>query len=348
MFCSKCGNKLGDGDVFCSACGHKISNINAGVPENNQDVTGTSKGEFKAQNENFAVSEKENFPQTIIQKLKGLTVKTCRRCGKEYRLSNLAYLYIALIALGIIFTLFVTWIIGLPLLLIGIGGVNSRPCPHCGFYKLRDKDKAREQKVLNKMKNESNNTFYRTLYDLDNKYKAKKICIALLIILAVMMIVPLVTETVDVTFYSSLDVEKSITNSYINLIAKISETWAVILLLTCTIPLAMYISMASKYTRLSIVPRVISSIIAIINIVGIAIFNENRIVEEFYYYIDEWVREFIDRGSASIGAESFWFILINIIVVGLVFILYEFEKAIIINKNAEKAENSMVSGKTDI
>lgn len=348
MFCSKCGNKLGDGDVFCSACGHKISNINVGVPENNQDVTGTSKGEFKAQNENFAVSEKKNFPQTIIQKLKGLTVKTCHRCGKEYRLSNLAYLYIALIALGIIFTLFVTWIIGLPLLLIGIGGVNSRPCPHCGFYKLRDKDKAREQKVLNKMKNESNNTFYRTLYDLDNKYKAKKICIALLIILAVMMIVPLVTETVDVTFYSSLDVEKSITNSYINLIAKISETWAVILLLTCIIPLAMYISMASKYTRLSIVPRVISSIIAIINIVGIAIFNENRIVEEFYYYIDEWVREFIDRGSASIGAESFWFILINIIVVGLVFILYEFEKAIIINKNAEKAENSMVSGKTDI
>ena len=342
MFCSKCGNKMNDGDLFCSVCGNKVSNINADVSKNDQSET--SKMENKAQNENFAAQEQKITAQTTTQKLKSLTVKACPKCGKEYGLSKLAYLYIALIILGIIFTLFITWIVGLPLLLIGIGGLNSRPCPHCGFYKLQAKDRAREQKVLNKMKNVSNNTFYKTLYDLNNKYKAKNICIALLIILSVVMIVPLVTKTVDITFYSELEVEKSITNSYINIIAEISEAWAAILLLTCVMPLAVYLSMVSKYTRLSIVPRVISSVITVINIVGIAIFNENRIVEEFYYSISDWLRDFIDSGSATVGAEGFWFVLINILVVGLVFVLYEFEKAIIINKNAEKAENSMITG----
>lgn len=326
MYCTKCGNKINDGDAFCPICGNRISNTGIGNPENTYEVAETSK------------SEPTNSAQTTTQKLKSLTVKTCPKCGKEYGLSKLAYLYIALIVLGIIFTLFITWIVGLPLLLIGIGWLNSRPCPHCGFYKLQAKDRAREQKVLNKMKNVSNNTFYKTLYDLNNKYKAKNICIALLIILSVVMIVPLVTKTVDITFYSELEVEKSITNSYINIIAEISEAWAAILLLTCVMPLAVYLSMVSKYTRLSIVPRVISSVITVINIVGIAIFNENRIVEEFYYSIDKWVREIIDSGSATVGAESFGFILINILVVGLVFILYEFEIAILLNENADKTE----------
>ena len=248
-------------------------------------------------------------------------------------------MYIALIVLGLIFTLVINTIIGLVMMLSGAGLLISIPCPHCGFSKNKSKDKVINQKTLNKIKNKSNTTFYKTIYELNTKYKAKNICICLLIILAIVMFVPLVTETVDITFYSDIEVEKSITGRYIDIIATISEFWGAVLLLLPLVLINLFIFMvAFRRLRLSIVPRVVSVIVAIINIVGIAIFNENRIVEEFYYSISDWLRDFIDSGSATVGAESFWFILINILVVGLVFILYEFEIAILLNENADKTE----------
>lgn len=324
MYCTKCGNKINDGDAFCPICGNRISNTGIGNPENTYEVAETSK------------SEPTNSAQTTTQKLKSLTVKTCSKCGKEYTYtySKFSYLYIALIVLGLIFTLVINTIIGLVMMLSGAGLLLSIPCPHCG-----SKDKVINQKTLNKIKNKSNTTFYKTIYELNTKYKAKNICICLLIILAIVMFVPLVTETVDITFYSDFEVEKSITGRYIDIIANISEFWGGALLLLPIVLINLFIYMvAFRRLRLSIVPRVVSVVVAIINIVGIAIFNENRIVEEFYYSIDKWVREIIDSGSATVDAESFGFILINILVVGLVFILYEFEIAILLNENADKTE----------
>ena len=329
MYCTTCGNKINDGDAFCPICGNRISNTGIGNPENTYEVAETSK------------SEPTNSAQTTTQKLKSLTVKTCSKCGKEYTYtySKFSYLYIALIVLGLIFTLVINTIIGLVMMLSGAGLLLSIPCPHCGFSKNKSKDKVINQKTLNKIKNKSNTTFYKTIYELNTKYKAKNICICLLIILAIVMFVPLVTETVDITFYSDFEVEKSITGRYIDIIANISEFWGGALLLLPIVLINLFIYMvAFRRLRLSIVPRVVSVVVAIINIVGIAIFNENRIVEEFYYSIDKWVREIIDSGSATVGAESFGFILINILVVGLVFILYEFEIAILLNENADKTE----------
>ena len=65
MYCTKCGNKINDGDAFCPICGNKVSNISTDISENNQ--SGTSNTEIKAQNENFAASGPTNSAQTTTQ-----------------------------------------------------------------------------------------------------------------------------------------------------------------------------------------------------------------------------------------------------------------------------------------
>ncbi|MBQ9079672.1 MAG: zinc ribbon domain-containing protein [Clostridia bacterium] len=351
MFCTKCGQKLNDGDLFCSSCGTRVLNTNTpnAVPDFQEKSSQTTDA---AKNENLPITQSPQSSEhseasgsqssfkSAFQSLKNKTIRTCPNCAKKYELSKLSYLYIALIILGVIFALVINTIIGIVMISFGVIQFNSRACPYCGFSKRRLRIKATEQKAFSKIKNKSNTAFYKVLYELDTKYKAKIICNVLLIILSAIMIIPLITKTVDVKFYTLLELEKTETESFINILGSISETWAAIMFLPWYTALLFSLSTLYKKVRLSIVPRITYAVIGTFNIIAIAILNEKYIIKGLYSNMSEGSRELIDSGTASMGAESFWFIFINIFVVALAFMLYEFEKAILINKNAVKPANS--------
>lgn len=350
MFCTKCGQKLNEGDLFCPTCGNRVRSMethNAALsqekPSQPPNIAENECANITQSDKTSINSEIQDFQSSFkatVQKLKKKTIKTCSNCGKEYELSKLSYLYIALVILGVIFTFAVNIIVGIVMISLGVIQLNSRTCPHCGFYKRQYKDKALEQKAFNKIKNKNNNAFYKFIYELDTKYKVKYICNALLIILSAIMIIPLSTKTVDIKFYTLFELERTETQSFINILSSISVAWTLLIFFSCYTAALFSLSTLYKKVRLSIVPRVTYAVIGTFNIIAMAILNEKYIVNSLFSLMDEWSRELIDSGSASMGAESFWFVFINIIIVGLVFMLYEFEKAILINKNTIKPTNS--------
>lgn len=312
MFCSKCGKEVQEGQSFCPNCGAAttVSQTSKTVPVGN-------------------ISSEVNIKH----------LKRCSGCGQVYEKKRKG-LPIILIVLGLVLS-FLTLLLGIPFIIIGLAIGKKQVCPHCGYSMNEISIRKREQKCFGKLNASHNTNFYRQLHNLNSKYKMRRVCGILCVVSAFLPILSYAKE-VSITYYIEGIVENEQSIKYLDVLYNVNNTIGIVCLLCWFIGLIFAMSNLRYSDSLQPLSRYGLLLLSGITVVLNLLMTEKTVLDELLYEIcgSEWIRELIDSGNAAIGGVRFWIITWNLLTVVLAFLVHQFNKSEWLHKNTMEGELS--------